>query len=142
MITDYFMITEKSNQLQVIMITDYDYPISVIYFLVNASSPKQLDVATSNFADALVRSKGVFAMVYHRLKSSFYFYFVPSAHSILLKKIYKFCLYCNFLNENLLIDRLKLSSSFYFIILFSFCPLDPFTFNIFAVNQFIEKFWS
>ena len=28
MITDYFMITEKSNQLQVIMITDYDYPIS------------------------------------------------------------------------------------------------------------------
>ena len=29
MITDYFMITEKSNQLQVIMITDYDYPISV-----------------------------------------------------------------------------------------------------------------
>ena len=29
MITDYFMITEKSNRLQVIMITDYDYPISV-----------------------------------------------------------------------------------------------------------------
>ena len=28
MITDYFMITEKSNWLQVIMITDYDYPIS------------------------------------------------------------------------------------------------------------------
>ena len=28
MITDYFMITEKSNRLQVIMITDYDYPIS------------------------------------------------------------------------------------------------------------------
>ena len=28
MITDYFMITEKSNQLQVITITDYDYPIS------------------------------------------------------------------------------------------------------------------
>ena len=28
MITDYFMITEKSNQLQVIMITDYDYPNS------------------------------------------------------------------------------------------------------------------
>ena len=26
MITDYFMITEKSNWLQVIMITDYDYP--------------------------------------------------------------------------------------------------------------------
>ena len=25
MITDYFMITEKSNRLQVIMITDYDY---------------------------------------------------------------------------------------------------------------------
>ena len=30
MITDYFMITEKSNRLQVIMITDYDYPISAI----------------------------------------------------------------------------------------------------------------
>ena len=29
MITDYFMITEKSNRLQVIMITDYDYPTSV-----------------------------------------------------------------------------------------------------------------
>ena len=28
MITDYFMIAEKSNPLQVIMITDYDYPIS------------------------------------------------------------------------------------------------------------------
>ena len=28
MIADYFMITEKSNRLQVIMITDYDYPIS------------------------------------------------------------------------------------------------------------------
>ena len=28
MITDYFMITEKSNRLQVIMITDYDYPNS------------------------------------------------------------------------------------------------------------------
>ena len=28
MITDYFMITEKSNRLQVITITDYDYPIS------------------------------------------------------------------------------------------------------------------
>ena len=25
MITDYFMITEKSNQLQVIMITEYNY---------------------------------------------------------------------------------------------------------------------
>ena len=33
MITDYFMITEKSNQLQVIMITDYDYPISDGYHL-------------------------------------------------------------------------------------------------------------
>ena len=28
MITDYIMISEKSNRLQVIMITDYDYPIS------------------------------------------------------------------------------------------------------------------
>ena len=27
MITDYFMITKKSNRLQVIMITDYDYPM-------------------------------------------------------------------------------------------------------------------
>ena len=39
-----------------------------MYFLVNASPPGLLDVATSNFADALVRSeKRVFAMVYHRL---------------------------------------------------------------------------
>ena len=30
MITDYFMITEKSNRLQIIMITDYDYPISEV----------------------------------------------------------------------------------------------------------------
>ena len=30
MITDYFMITEKSNRLQVIMITDYDYPNSAL----------------------------------------------------------------------------------------------------------------
>ena len=30
MITDYFMITEESNRLQVIMITDYNYPISGI----------------------------------------------------------------------------------------------------------------
>ena len=29
----------------------------IMYFLVNASSPKMLDVATSNFADGLVRSK-------------------------------------------------------------------------------------
>ena len=28
-----------------------------MYFLVYASPPKSLDVATSNFADALVRSK-------------------------------------------------------------------------------------
>ena len=28
MIIDYFMITEKSNQLQVIVITDYNYPNS------------------------------------------------------------------------------------------------------------------
>ena len=28
-----------------------------MYFLVNASPPKPLDLATSNFADALVRSK-------------------------------------------------------------------------------------
>ena len=27
----------------------------LMFFLVNASPPKQLDVATSNFADALVR---------------------------------------------------------------------------------------
>ena len=28
MITDYFMITETNNRLQVIIIRDYDYPIS------------------------------------------------------------------------------------------------------------------
>ena len=32
-----------------------------MYFLVNASPPKRLDIATSNFADALVSSKaGIF----------------------------------------------------------------------------------
>ena len=35
MITDYFMITEKSNRLKVIMITDYDYPNSALYSLIN-----------------------------------------------------------------------------------------------------------
>ena len=29
----------------------------IMYFLINATSPKLLDVATPNFADALVRSK-------------------------------------------------------------------------------------
>ena len=28
MITDYFMITEKCNRIQVLVITDYDYPNS------------------------------------------------------------------------------------------------------------------
>ena len=46
----------------------------IMYFLVNASLPKRLDVATSNFADALVSQKRVFAMVYHRLKSSFVYF--------------------------------------------------------------------
>ena len=32
----------------------------LMYFLVNASPPKLFNVATSNFADALVRSKAVF----------------------------------------------------------------------------------
>ena len=32
----------------------------IMYFLVNASPPKPLDLATSNFADAFVRSKGGF----------------------------------------------------------------------------------
>ena len=40
-----------------------------MYFLVNASPPKQLDVATSIFADAWLAQKRVFAMVFHRLKS-------------------------------------------------------------------------
>ena len=31
----------------------------IMYFLVNASPPKWLDIATSNFADALVSSKAV-----------------------------------------------------------------------------------
>ena len=43
-----------------------------MYFLVDASPPKPLDLATSNFADALVRSKaGAMVLLYHRLKSSF-----------------------------------------------------------------------
>ena len=42
MITDYFMITEKSNRLQVIVITDYDYPNSgphclLLYNVLNLS---------------------------------------------------------------------------------------------------------
>ena len=40
-----------------------------MYFLAN-ESPKPLDVATSNFADALVRSKAGIYEVYRRLKSS------------------------------------------------------------------------
>ena len=43
-----------------------------MYFLVNASPPKQLDVATSNFADALVSSKAGICDVYRRLKSIFF----------------------------------------------------------------------
>ena len=43
----------------------------IMYFLVNASSPKPLDVATSNFADVWLDKKRVFAMVDRRLKSSF-----------------------------------------------------------------------
>ena len=31
--------------------------VKIMYFLVNASPPKRLDVATSNFADALNSSK-------------------------------------------------------------------------------------
>ena len=34
MITDYFMVTEKSNRLQAIMITGYGYPISVVIITV------------------------------------------------------------------------------------------------------------
>ena len=40
MITDYFMITEKSNQLQVITITDYDYPNSAIDIATVSEGPK------------------------------------------------------------------------------------------------------
>ena len=43
-----------------------------MYFLVNASPPKRLDVATPNFANDWLAQKRVFAMVYHRLKSSSY----------------------------------------------------------------------
>ena len=42
-----------------------------MYFLVNASPPKPLDLTTFNFADALVHQKRLFAMVFYRLKSSF-----------------------------------------------------------------------
>ena len=42
-----------------------------MYFLVNASPPKPLDVKTSYIADVLDQ-KWVFAMVYHRLKSSYH----------------------------------------------------------------------
>ena len=33
------------------------FVLEIMYFLVNAFPPKRLDVATSNFADALIRSK-------------------------------------------------------------------------------------
>ena len=42
----------------------------IMHFLVNAPPSKRLIVATLKFADALVSSKRVFAMVYYRLKSS------------------------------------------------------------------------
>ena len=41
-----------------------------MYFLVNASLPKRFDLATSNFVDAWLAQKCVFAMVFPRLKSS------------------------------------------------------------------------
>ena len=45
MITDYFMITEKSNRLQVIMITDYDYPISVPpKIMIFLKPPKNIEI--------------------------------------------------------------------------------------------------
>ena len=44
-----------------------------MYFLVNAPPHKRLDVATSNFADAFVRKRRVFEMVYHQLKSNHIF---------------------------------------------------------------------
>ena len=49
MITDYFMITEKSNRLQVIMITDYNYPISGKYMSLKI-----------NIKDASDKLKGTF----------------------------------------------------------------------------------
>ena len=36
-------------------LTSFKVKGEIMYFLVNASPPKQLDIATSNFADALVR---------------------------------------------------------------------------------------
>ena len=41
-----------------------------MYFLVNASPPKRLDVATSHFADALISSKAGICYGVYRLKSS------------------------------------------------------------------------
>ena len=50
-----------------------------MYFLVNASPPRQLDIATSNFSDAGLAQKWVFAMVFHRLKL-FLFYELKLFH--------------------------------------------------------------
>ena len=44
-----------------------------MYFLVSASPPKRLDVATSNLQMLWLALKLVFAMVYYRMKSSTFF---------------------------------------------------------------------
>ena len=48
---------EDTRQRFVLSLTKVKVKSEIMYFLVNASPPKPLDVATSNFADALVRSK-------------------------------------------------------------------------------------
>ena len=40
-----------------VFVLDVKVKSEIIYFLVNPTPPKQLDEATSNFAEALVRSK-------------------------------------------------------------------------------------
>ena len=82
MITDYFMITEKSNRLQVIMITDYDYPISALHPNIWTSSFFEFD---SFFLISLDISIKVIVLLFSRLllwKNPI------SNHSVLLKSLY------------------------------------------------------
>ena len=57
MITDYFKITEKSNRLQVIMITDYDYPISATPVTENRPEEVQGATASSHIPPPLLQDR-------------------------------------------------------------------------------------
>ena len=54
-----------------------------MYYLVNASPPNPLDVATSNFADALVRSKAGICDGVSSIKVKFRFFFRERCSNVL-----------------------------------------------------------